>query len=203
MTTAYTLSFQNNSSNAATVCVYATAPDNGNSKMMSRAWLTQPANPMTLSNFNWNTDYSFVWSETGRLMPGVMFEPSQTSNVNPDGQNAVTLTYDNQGYNFSDTTSAFPGGSLIIQQSSTVPQNNASVGIAISGQPALAVEAQPNTNFTFIPYPNYWITFGNYESGEVLDVQGIPDPFEINYPANLYSAVVTLDMNYNWSVDYK
>lgn len=203
MTTAYTLSFQNNSSNAATVCIYATAPDNGDSKMMSLAWFTQPSNPMTRSNFDWHNDYSFVWAETGELMPGVMFEPSQTSSASPNGENTVTLTYDNQGYNFSDKTSTFPGDSLIIQQSSTVPQHNASVGIAISGQPALAVEAQPNTDFTFIPQPNYWITFGHYASGEVLDVQGIQDSFEINYPPNRYSAVVTLDMNNNWSVDYQ
>lgn len=203
MTTAYTLTFQNNSSNAATVCIYATAPDNGDSKMMSLAWLTQPSNPMTRSNFDWNIDYSFAWSETGELMPGVIFEPSQTSNVNPEGENAVTLTYDNQGYNFSDKTSAFPGGSLIVRQSSTVPQHNASVGIAISGQPALAVEAQPNTDLTFTPHPSYWITFGDYESGEALDLQEIPDSFAINYPANFFSAVVTLDMNNNWSVDYQ
>ncbi|MEJ2794571.1 hypothetical protein WAE56_14245 [Iodobacter sp. LRB] len=201
--TAYTLSFQNNSSNSATACVYTTAPDIGVPNVMSLAWLTKPSHPTTRLNFDWNIDYSLVWSENGTLKPGATFEASQTWAVDPHGENAVLLAYDEHGYTFSNKSSAAPAGSLIVKQSSSVPLRKASVGVGISGQPALAVEAQPNILLAFTPHPKYWITFGSYEVGEVLDLEEISDSFEIDYPANVYSAVVTLDINNQWSVDYK
>ena len=70
--------------------------------------------------------------------------------------------------------------------------------IAILGKPAVACVAAPNLKYTFMPHPRYWIAFGKFEEGEVIDVNRMTQKFEIEYPVNVFSRTVELSGNNSW-----
>ena len=44
----------------------------------------------------------------------------------------------------------------------------------------------------FTPHPNYWVIFGNYEAGQVMDVENVTGSVEATYAGSLTSRTVTL-----------
>lgn len=68
----------------------------------------------------------------------------------------------------------------------------------MSGKPAVACVAAPNLKYTFMPHPRYWIAFGKFEEGEVIDVNRMTQKFEIEYPVNVFSRTVELSGNNSW-----
>jgi len=200
MGTQYTLRFVNNSQNMATACVYQTDPEIGVPNVMSLAWFAKGAAPTTHIAFSWQIDYSFVWSEIGTLAPGVMFDASQVWDADLTSMNQVSFTCQGGIYTFANQQIGPSPGSLTILEDSTLPANQAAVGIGVSRKPAYVVQAQPNWNLTFIPHPEYWITFGNFLEGEVLDVQSISNKAEVRFPPNVYSMTAILNPDNTWSV---
>lgn len=77
----------------------------------------------------------------------------------------------------------------------------ASVGIGMSGSPTFAVQAQSNMSLMFTPHPNYWITFGNFESGQVLDLEAITDCSMVEYKENCYEMTAILKGDNTWEVE--
>ncbi len=198
--TNYTLIFQNNSSNTWTAAVYQQAPNPGNQDVMSLAWFAEEAAPTTNLTFSWQVDYSFVWSETGTLIPGVLFAASQNWPANPSGtNNQVTLT-DGPPFTFTNQTSGPQSGNLYIQQDNTIPANTAAVGVAMSGAGTYVVQAEPNILTTFTPTPNYWITFGSYIQGQVMSIQETTNSAQVVFPANVFSMTATLSASNTWTV---
>lgn len=196
----YTVVFVNNSPSAGNFCLYQKDPNMNVPNVMSLAWFTKYTYPTTKASFTWSIDYSFVWSETGQLVPGVLFLASQTVPAGLTSNNTITLDY-NQAYVFKNQQTGTPSGSLVINDSATVPVNKASVGIGMSGAGTFVVQAQPNTTQTFTPHPQYWATFGNYQQGQVLDVQNmVSQSVQINFPPNSYTVLVTLNPDNTWTV---
>jgi hypothetical protein len=168
------------------------------------AWFTKPLFPSTVANFIWQIDYSFVWSETGVLKPGVLFEASQVWDADPSDMNAnqVLFTLLQQAYTFEHGM-AVPTpqlGTLYIKEDATIPLRQASIGIGMAGSGTFAVQAQPNQLLTFTPHPRYWITAGTYEQGEVLDVGAISEAAEITFPPNIYQVTAILNQDNTWTV---
>jgi hypothetical protein len=199
--TGYSLIFQNNSINLGSACVYQQPPNLGTQDVMSLAWFAQEAAPTTKIRFSWQVDYSFVWAETGPLVPGVMFSASQTLPANPGGiNNQVTLTDTQGALNFVNQTAGPQLGNLYIEQDGTIPENTASVGIAMSGAGTFAVAAEPNIQAVFTPTPNYFITFGQYTQGEVMSIETITSAAQIVFPANVFSMTAILNQDNTWTV---
>jgi rhizosphere induced protein len=200
--TNYSLIFQNNSSNGWTAAVYQQAPNISQQDVMSLAWFAQAADPSTTVTFYWQINYDFVWSETGTLVPGVLFSASQNWSTNPEGQNnQVGFTYGNGGpFTFNNQTAGPQQGTLYIAQDGTIPENTAAVGIAMSGAGTFVVQAEPNITASFTPTPNYWITFGDYVQGQVMDIQQITSAAQIVFPVNVTSMTATLNANNSWTV---
>lgn len=200
----YSVIFQNNSSNAWNACIYQTDPDIGNYNVQSLAWLTKAAAPTTTVAFDWTIDYSFVWDETGLLKPGVVFDASQTWAANLSTTNAVTLTHpstpQSSYYTFENQGQGPNQGSLYVYTDNTVPLNMASVGIGMSNAGTFVVQAQPNLNLIFTPHPRYWITFGTFIQGEVLDETEITNVAEIDFPPCIYTMYATLNADNTWTV---
>lgn len=199
--TQYSLLFVNNSSNSGDACVYQTDPDIGIPDVMSLAWFSKYAFPTTKLMFQWTIDYDFVWAETGELVPGVIFMASQAWPTDLSNQNNVTLTYQNLAYNFKNQTQGSEPGTLYIEQDNTIPLKQAAVGIGMSGFGTFAVQAQPNLHLTFTPHPKYWITFGNFTQGEVLDIGEITNPGEVAFPPGVTSMTAILKPDNTWSVN--
>jgi len=197
----YSVQFRNHSSNNGSVCVYQTQPDLS-SNVMSLAWFTQYVYQTSTATYSWSIDYSFVWAETGELMPGITFLDTQNWSADLSTTNKVTFTHDAQhgAYTFKDQT-AGSAGSLTIVEDNTIPLKQASVGIGMSGAGTFVVQAQPNLSLIFTPHPQYWITFGNYTQGEVLDITSITNAALLSFPTGVYSLVATLNQDNTWTIE--
>lgn len=199
--TNYSLHFVNNSANPGSFAVFQQSPDMGVSDVMSLAWMTRNTHPGVQGTFNWTTDYDFVWAETGALTPGIQVFDTQIVNADLSTSNAITLSHDNDGYVFKDQAEGTPQGSLYIKNDSSVPLNRAAVGIGMAGAPTFMVQAQPNMNMTFTPRPEYWVAFGHFMTGEVLDVQDISNAVKVDFPPGTNAMKVTLNPDNTFTVE--
>lgn len=208
--TTYTLRVVNNSGDLWDMCVYQVDPDIAVSNVMSLAWFTKTASDSTTVTFKWTIDYSFVWSETGQLLPGVYFDATQVWPADPQivgtstkdkAGNQVGFGYKNGAFSFTSTpTPNAQQGSLYVRQDDSIPKDTASVGIGMGGSGTFAVQAKPNVNLNFKPHPVYYLAAGQYHQGEVLDIGAINNPTDVRFPANIYSMTAVLDEANRWTV---
>jgi hypothetical protein len=201
----YTLYCFNNSTNPGAFCVYQNDPNIGINNVMSLAWFAKEAGQTTLIKFGWSIDYSFVWSQTGALKPGVTFDASQNWPADLTTTNQVTfdkVTSSSGGsyYTFEDQKAGPQPGSLTVVEGQNIAQGEASVGIGMSGSGTYLMQAQPNLNLTFTPHPVYFLTFGDYWPGLVLDTQQISHPLLVAFPANVYVMTATLNPDNTWTL---
>lgn len=196
----YSVTFVNKSTNSGDVCIYQTNPTLVQG-VMTLAWIAKSAHPTTSIQFEWYDDYDFVWSEKGELEPGIIFKASQVWSADLNNSNKVGFTLVDDAYTFRDQTRGLPGD-LFIEMDHNIPLNKASVGIGMSGSATFAANAQPNITLSFHPdSSSYWITFGSYEMGEVLDVTQITNKAQLNFPANIYSLTATLNQDNTWTIE--
>ncbi|MCT4584458.1 MAG: protein rhiA [Peptostreptococcaceae bacterium] len=204
--TNYTVKIKNNGSFKGDIAVYQRQPDLEKMGAMSLAWFTKGSNPNTEVEFGWGIDYSFVWSEVGKLKPGVIFKASQTVDAGLKVNNKVKLDKNDYGYLFENlTTDPVHAGTLLIEESGLVPGGEASVGIGMSGFGTFVWQAEPNVDLAIQPKPEYWVTYGTYRQGEILDVQQMVNKsLKLDFPINKYNAVVTLNSDNTWgNIEYK
>lgn len=199
MSNQYSVEFINKSSNSGNVAIFQKAPDQKAQNIFSLAWFSKFVNPNVHETFRWNINYSFVWSDTGQVKPGVIFEGGEEVPADLQSANTITLDY-NGGYLFSPTSFTGQAGSLYIDESGNVPLKQAAVGIGMSNAGTFVKAAQPNLHLEFIPHPSYWIVFGNYEEGEILDIEQISNAVELVFEPNIYNVVATLQQNNTWAV---
>jgi hypothetical protein len=202
----YSLLVKNSSPNNGSICVYITSPDTQKIQqdLRSLAWFTKAANPNGQVRFTWELKFSFAWAESGVLVPGVSFEAGEIIPADPADDKANRTYFDRQNgaYLFGDPSQATPpsAGTLAITTSKVIPNNLASVGIGINGKTALAVNATPNYQFTFIPKIKYWLAFGSFKEGIVLDLNSmVRNICEIKFPTGVYDLQVTLQEDNTWS----
>lgn len=196
----YNIRVINNSFNVSDVMVFQKQIDSNAPSLLPLAWLTRTMYPNSNVEFQWDVDYSFMWSETGELVPGVVFNPSEVRETALGAENEITFTH-NQVYQFANQKTTSPEGDLIIMQDSSIPFNQASVGIGMSNSGMFAIQAQPNVSFTFEPQPRYFVALGHYKQGEVLNVNSLYNTVEVYFPANVYSMTVILNQNNTWTVE--
>lgn len=202
MATTYNLIFKNNSDQVGDICVYQTDPNIKDPYVMSLAWYAKRTNPDVTDKFTWTIDYCYVWDETGELIPGVTFEASQTVGGDLKENNSIEFTKENGAYQFDNlVTDKDYNGTLHIQCDDTVPPKEAAVGIGMSGAGTFVRQAEPNMGFSFTPHPQYWVTFGNFEQGQVIDITQISQVGQVQFPPNVYSMTATLNADNTWTVE--
>ncbi len=202
MATNYTLTVKNESKNYGNICVFQTMPDQPDN-MLSLAWFSKAAHPETTVEFDWTTQYNFVWSDQGELKPGIRFKASQVLDTDPSDitKNAIGFTKEHDAYRFIETEKTTKSGNLGIYTNQTIPHGGASVGIGMSGNGTFAVTATPNYNFTFKPHPKYWVAFGTYKVGEVMDIESMSNIVEIKYDHDIYNKAITLKNDNTWQIE--
>lgn len=131
--TKYSLTLVNHSSMTGAFMIFQKTPDTHFPGAMSLAWMAKNAHPNTQINFDWTTNYNFIWDETGALVPGVTADASQVVDADLNAANSITLLHDEYGFSFSSTGTTAQPGSLLIQEDASVPPMTASVGIGMSG----------------------------------------------------------------------
>jgi hypothetical protein len=195
----YSIVFNNQSTNDGTFCCFQQDEDMKISGVMSLAWFAKRCDTNSSCTFNWTIDYSFIWAETGILKPGITFQASQTIPADLAQNNLITLDYDG-AFHFGAKGSATPQGSLYVEETGNIPLQKASVGIGMSHAGTFVVQAEPNMDVTFTPHPTYYVAFGDFEQGEVLDVQQMTEGAKIEFPPNVYVMYATLDAANTWHV---
>lgn len=202
MGTNYSLRVNNNSKNYGNICVFQTLPDQPDN-ILSLAWFSKAAHQDTVVEFNWTTDYNFVWSDQGELRPGITFKASQILEADPSDitKNSIAFAKEYDAYCFAKTEKTTKEGTLGIYTDQTIPHGDASVGIGMSGNGTFAVTATPNYNFIFRPHPKYWVVFGTYKVGEVMDIESMTNMVEIKYDPGVYDKIVSLKSDNTWSID--
>jgi hypothetical protein len=197
----YQLNFLNNSSRGGYAAIFQKLPDTYAGNWIPLAWFTKACNPSTEINFTWSLDYSFVWGETGALKPGIIFKASQTVEADLNMGNQITLDYNEYGYLFSEPASFSQAqGKLVINTTGRVPNNKATLGVGMSGNGSFVIQATPNYAFEYIPHPTYYIVFGDYVQGQVMDSTHFTKAKKIVFDNNEYTKSVTLNSDNTWTV---
>lgn len=193
MSQSYSLTFVNQTSQAGVACLYQQDPQ---ANAYPLAWFTHDADPQSSVDFTWLLDYYFYWTQSQPLEPGVVVRASQRWNADLRTNNTITFA---GGRGFVNPRVG-PPGMLTIDTDGTIPMNMFVVGIGMSGAGTFAVPAQPNINVVFTPHPTYWITFGQYAAGQVLDPGSNSSAMEIAFPPGVFAMTVTLAANGTWSI---
>lgn len=175
MSDLYTLNVQNNSTQTGSFCVFQEQPDINLPGITTLAWLAKPAHPSTLLEFEWGLDYSFVWSKSTNLKPGTIVKTSQAWDANLSTMNKVKFDLSDGAYTFADQEQGAHEDNLYIEQTNRITSNDACVGIGMSGKGTFLVSSQPNMNIIMTPKPTYWLVFGDFKEGEVLDTTKITE----------------------------
>ncbi len=182
MSTQYTLKVHNNSSQTGSFCIFQESPDVNEIEIATLAWLAKEAHPTTKLLFDWTLDYSFIWSRTKSLEPGTKVFASQSWDANLKTQNKVEFDYNSNAYTFDDQAQGEQEGTLYINQSQRIKSGEVSLGIGMSGKGTFVVGSQPNMQVMMRPKPAYWIVFGNYTEGEILDIGTVtPNAYKLEY----------------------
>lgn len=198
----FTLKCVNNSSANWVFYVYQRMPDQ-QYDVYSLAWLASPYAlfPGSMMTFTWSLDMSFVWGNTGMLMPGVMFTTSAMQPCDASGANMTTFSVDGNMPRLSPPVNSGQPGRLTILTAANVPNRIFSTGIGMSGQAAFAQQANANMHQIYnASAPQFWIAAGRQmQVGTVLSDNGNMAT-QVSFPAGVDSLTATLNMNNTWSI---
>ncbi len=197
----YSLTVNNQASHSAYFMVYQSDPTQWDPNALSIAWFAKFSNPSPTSKikFSWGVDWGFSWGDTGKLQAGVRYDASETYEPQNSNDNLITLDY-NGAYLFGTPAAGQDPNRFYIQESKNIPVNSsASVGMTMSGNTVYAVQARPNQNLTFSPHPTYYLAYGNYEEGTVIDVSTVNNPLTLVYATGVYSLSTTLNADNTWT----
>jgi hypothetical protein len=70
----------------------------------------------------------------------------------------------------------------------------------MSGSGIFAAQAQPNANLVITPHPQYWIAFGRFMRGQVLDPNAIVRKAEVVFPTGVASCTATYGADGSWTI---
>jgi rhizosphere induced protein len=193
--TSYSLTLVNESAKAWSFFVYQQMPEQPD-HLFSLVWQARIVSPGQEAAIEWATDYGFVWSDSGTLMPGVNFLTQGTVAADPHAANTTTFNAE-PSPNFTAPQAGEPAGALIIKNAGYSSNITYAVGISMDNAAAFAMAAQPNMQNTFTAAPTYWIAAASFaEHGSVLD------PHEITFNLNVSFPPQGNHMRYVFGADY-
>jgi len=185
--------------------VYQSLPPAASADWFSLPWFASPFKIQVGNQiaFRWQVTYDFVWSASGKLIPGVTFDAGGGQPADPDGNNNTTFSDDpDSGPGLSAPQPGDPSGTLLIKDARTVPNNTFSVGIGMSGTGTHAVQAGTNLTHAFTPTPTYFVAAGSglIQLGTVLSIETITQSAEARFPPAVKNLIATLGQDNTWTV---
>lgn len=194
----YKLTCSNRSRMHDSFALFQAPPDtNSPGSLISLAWLARPSAPNTRVTFSWQKQYHFIWGEYGQMHKGVVFDASQSVDADPVRENMIDLTKDNFGSPmFTNLRAGGPPGTLTVRQIDTQFDYPVLVGVGMADRAACAVQAFSNVTTTFIPrHDTYWLVFGSFIAGQVVDIQALSNPLKITFSQSVPVQTAILDMD--------
>lgn len=193
----YSLTCTNNSQLRGRFMVFQKAPpssENENIKVL--AWFARPAAPGSKVTFTWTTNYCFFWSEYNLISSEISANAGQVIEADAEDINTVEIGVDDyDATSFSPPRGGGVSGTLTIEQMESIVPGRTLVGIGMSGAAVMGVSANPNTISTFRLQPNYWITFGNFQTGEIIDPEQISSAVEITFAGGTHNRTVVMGLD--------
>jgi rhizosphere induced protein len=169
------------------------------------AWLSKMCHAGTEITHKWNVDYNFVWGQAGSLAPGTMFEAGQKVAADLERKNTVTLMYEKGGFKFGPSRFSGKKGLLYVNEDRSVPgpgnSDQGVVGVGMSGFGTFIVPTLPNNAASFTPKPTYYLAFGKFEQGEVMDINQLTNPEKLQFKNGTTKAVATFDGT-DWEITF-
>ena len=190
----YNVTFQNQTSNFVTAIIFQKYRDIY-IQSASLAWLVKGCGSRSNTTFNWQANYSFVFAQSDRLVPGVKFVTAESRDCDPERENSITLSQNG----FGQLKQAGQRGSLVINADSSVPRPGVLGGIGLSNDAAFAALLQPNSNLQIPARPEYWIAVGNFEKGQILE-DSVSNAVRIGFEPGRTSYKVTLNADDTWAI---
>jgi rhizosphere induced protein len=195
------VTFVNNSTNQGDVCLFQQVPNAYTRDWVSLAWFSKKSNSKARISFTWTEDYSFQWAQTGVIQEGIVYRAIQNTPADLTKMNQITFDKNDYGYLYTKQITNDYSGELTILTSTSIPNHDASVVIGMSGNGAFAKQATPNSTFIFEPNPQYFITFGVYQEGVVVDTSvQYGEPHKLTFPPDVYVLTATLNQDNTWIV---
>ncbi len=181
------LQFHNRTNKTGNVCIFQRY---SNARAQPLAWLCKESLPHKHCVFEWNNEYSFFFA------PGMdggdygKFVPTQSVVADPNGYNTITADMTGLG-------NPVPGGkpgALTISMGHFMPGRAELpvAGIGMSGAPAIVMSLQPAWTYVLDVQHSLWVAFGDYHQGAVLDLESMPNIFELKIRGDNAKAVVEL-----------
>lgn len=177
------------------------------SDVVSLAWLSKVCQPNTMVTYYWTLNFNFVWGQNGTLRPGVNYSAGEVIPADLTDNNMVTLSYPSGGFLFGPTSAGPKSGSLFINVANDVPgygnPDQGSVGIGMHGSGTFVLPTTPTGGggFEFTVHPQYWVAFGNFVQGDVVDESVLLVPTPVTFPAGSFHADCSFDGTH-WKVTY-
>jgi hypothetical protein len=178
------------------------------SDVVSLAWLTKMCHVGSWVTLSWTLDFCFVWGQTGTLSPGVNYVSGDVVPADLVSNNQITLSYIDNGFEFGPISANKTQGSLFVPEDTTVPgfgnPNQGNVGIGMYGKGTFVCPTQatgPGGGRQFTIHPQYWVAFGNFQAGEVVDESVLYFPYEVEFKDGTFNADCTFD-GQKWTVVY-
>lgn len=170
---------------------------------MILAWMAAPCPPGNTMVFQWVLKYSILFSNTSNLSPGAQFTSIGGVDVDPVQGDVYTLSADGATYSFKGHSTAIKGtpGTVGAQTDCSVKNNQVSLALGIIGIPVFACDTQTNSVVAFTPKPKYYLAFGQYQQGTVLNEASMSHSIELNFEAmKTYSFTADIDASHNWNL---
>lgn len=173
---------------------------------LTLAWLASDLKiqPGQKYSFQWTTNYSFVWSETGQLQPGVTFVASGEKPSDPEVKNVTSFSFADESAGFTEPVEGGENGSLTIKVKDGVPLKKFSIGVGMSGKGAYVVNAQPNVDQIFTPIIKYFVVPATHiVEGQVMDITSIGQPGLVDFETGITTMYATLTKDNKWVIGSK
>lgn len=210
--TTYSLTVKNDSGEPWDMYTFQKSPNVSDPNLKSLAWFTKYTAKHSTVKFTWDVSYCFMWSETGVLVSGVVFEANQSFPADPyatglatstQAGNQVNLSYHDEDDYFEfiagpSLLGTVPG-TLYAVSDNSVPNSVASVGIGMSNAGAFAVPALTNITASFTPDPTYYVAAAtSVQQGEVLEDE-VSNSVELQF-AGVTALTATFLPDHTWVV---
>lgn len=188
----YRVEVKNVSKDLLSPCLFWSVP--GDAALVPVAWKTAAAAPTT--RLLWQFPYTpgfFMLPQA--LQQGQKIDESRaiTRNVDFGFNNSIELSLYKKHYRFSTPHPNGTPGTLYLNESATVPDGEATVGIAIAGTPAVVTPSKSSTILSVPIALQLNLGFTTATAGTILDLRTVTSRTPINFPDNVTEMYVTCE----------
>ncbi|MES2554642.1 MAG: hypothetical protein V4604_00750 [Bacteroidota bacterium] len=190
----------NNSAQNTTFILFQKDPNQDQYQGFSVAWKSQRVSPRSKATFDWARDFCFVAANTGPLKPGMEFNTESMMETDPNGSNNSAVLDSNGGGCQLNVGRGGQPGRLTLTTGNVSPQVQLSAGMGMERSATVIIEARSGMNYQFSPDTEYWIAFGNYQDGQVLQ-RNVQNSARISFPNGITNMNVVLNQDNSYSIN--